>query len=780
MAANYNSLQASNNNPSPYGSGDPYYNESSGYITPQRPKKGISNWIKFGVPVLIIVIIGAVVGGVVGSRKSSSKSSSSGSSGSSNQGSEAAASSLASAKLDIGRFATATNSEFMKPVFPSTTNTVAFTSPTFVPNSNAAIAWPKDPFQPQTPDVLKPRPDRPRLIAPAYKWQSLPTLIKSDPYLKGWNDTIFGNATQYFSSPPVAYFLDGDSGILDNAREIKMRIKAFGYVYRMTNDTKWVDRAWAELQNAVSDSFGPSGSDKWNPTHFLDTAELSAAFGIAYDWLYDIWTAEQKTSIRSSLTTYGLSQGVDAYTSSKGWWRTNTTGNWNCVCNGGLTLASLAILGDDTTGMAEQLLGLTVDNAKQNCALATTDDGTWAETANYWYFGTTGHAEMTSALLTATGSHFGLADVNSKFSLTGIYHMYASGTTSLFNYGDHGPNKFSSTANSMIFYGEQYQQPQFILFQREQSDAAEPWSMFWYDPTVTGAFWNGAALDHFFDNALDQWASMRSSWTDMNALYVAVKAGKNQGLQTHNDLDAGDFVLDALGTRWAGDLGSADYRSPDYFSNDTQGSARWTYYRKMTEGQNTILLNQANQNVASAPPTPKHGTSGTAQGSSTVANIPSDSTAFWVADISSAYFDNASVKRGVRLLNTRRQVLIQDEITSTTSVQWRMHTNATVSIDTGGTSATLTLDGQTMKIGMLNPPSGAQFAKGDAVRFSTDPTPPVPDQANPGVTVLSISLPAGTYNLQVLFNPQWSGMSDSDFVTPKSVSLDSWSLDSHN
>jgi hypothetical protein len=45
--------------------------------------------------------------------------------------------------------------------------------------------------------------------------------------------------------------MDGSSGILDNSREIKMRIKAFAYVYRMTNDTKWVDRAWEELQVSV-------------------------------------------------------------------------------------------------------------------------------------------------------------------------------------------------------------------------------------------------------------------------------------------------------------------------------------------------------------------------------------------------------------------------------------------------------------------------------------------------------------------------------------------------
>ena len=42
--------------------------------------------------------------------------------------------------------------------------------------------------------------------------------------------------------------MDGSSGILDNCRYVKERVKAFAYVYRMTNDTKWVDRTWAELQ----------------------------------------------------------------------------------------------------------------------------------------------------------------------------------------------------------------------------------------------------------------------------------------------------------------------------------------------------------------------------------------------------------------------------------------------------------------------------------------------------------------------------------------------------
>ena len=128
------------------------------------------------------------------------------------------------------------------------TNTAAYTTPTFHPSSNDALAWPDDPFKPANPQVTTVRPDRPRLIAPAYKWQALPSLIPNDPYLKYWNESIFQNASVYYDLPVVKYFMDGSSGILDNAREIKMRVKAFSYVYRMTNDTKWVDRTWLELQ----------------------------------------------------------------------------------------------------------------------------------------------------------------------------------------------------------------------------------------------------------------------------------------------------------------------------------------------------------------------------------------------------------------------------------------------------------------------------------------------------------------------------------------------------
>ena len=110
MASNYTYHQQTSNANlhanSPYGSGDPYYNESTGFIAPAAAKKRPNNWIRFGVPVLIVVIVAAVVGGVVGSRhhSSSSASNASGSAASANAlpTGSAAVSQALSVKNDIG------------------------------------------------------------------------------------------------------------------------------------------------------------------------------------------------------------------------------------------------------------------------------------------------------------------------------------------------------------------------------------------------------------------------------------------------------------------------------------------------------------------------------------------------------------------------------------------------------------------------------------------------------------------------------------------------------
>lgn len=114
-----------------------------------------------------------------------------------------------------------------------------------------------------------------------------------------------------------------------------------------------------------------TGGNFRNTPHFLDTAELTAAFAIGYDWLYDNWTDDQRTTIRNAIVDYGLSYGLQVYKNPNvtyGWWHNGVNGNWNCVSNGGLIMGSLAIYEDDTSGVAAELLPLAVQNAVANCA----------------------------------------------------------------------------------------------------------------------------------------------------------------------------------------------------------------------------------------------------------------------------------------------------------------------------------------------------------------------------------------------------------------------------
>src|SRR5215471_5147152 len=133
-------------------------------------------------------------------------------------------------------------------------------------------------------------------------------------------------------------------------------------------------------------------------------------------------------------------------------------------------------------------------------------------------------------------------------------------------------------------------------------------------------------------------ACFRGAWDDPQTFYVAFKGGNNAANHAH--LDLGTFVLDALGERWASDLGSDDYGLPDYF-----GKLRWSYYRTRTEGHNTLLIDGANQDASAK--------------AMLTAYSSTPDRAFAVADLSEGYkWSSAKVRRGVELLN-RKTVVIE-------------------------------------------------------------------------------------------------------------------------
>ena len=218
---------------------------------------------------------------------------------------------------------------------------------------------------------------------------------------------------------------------------------------------------------------------------------------------------------------------------------------------------------------------------------------------------------------------------------------------------------------------------------------------------------------------------LRTSW-EMDATFVAFKAGDNK--TNHSHLDLGTFVLDALGQRFAVDLGSDDYNLPDYF-----GKQRWTYYRLRTEGHNTLVIN------------PGEGPDQDPKAAAKIIKFDAKpERSFGVMDLSAGYAGATRVRRGIALEHTADgdRVIVQDEVAPKTpgDIWWFMHTPADIQVNESGRFAMLTLGKARLNLHLVYPENlKIKFEVMDAAPLPLSPHPPK-QAANDKVKKLAIHL----------------------------------------
>ena len=200
---------------------------------------------------------------------------------------------------------------------------------------------------PPADQVLKTlKPDHPRLLADARRFAELRAQVRDRPAAQRVVQRVHGNAERILTQKPSEYEIPDGLRLLATSRRVLDRMLTLGMAYRLSGDKRFVERAWAELAAAAE-------FKDWNPRHFLDTAEMTAAFGIGYDWLFDAWTKDQRDQLRQAIVEKGFTPGLKVYR-GKGWWST-CRHNWNQVCNGGLGIGALAI-GDEEPAVASEIL----------------------------------------------------------------------------------------------------------------------------------------------------------------------------------------------------------------------------------------------------------------------------------------------------------------------------------------------------------------------------------------------------------------------------------------
>ncbi|MFI6681597.1 DNRLRE domain-containing protein [Kribbella sp. NPDC050470] len=563
-------------------------------------------------------------------------------------------------------------------------------------------------------------PQHPRLLARQADFTTASGRLQTDTRLQRWFAKVRKDADAALGTTPKS-----PPNSVDTSREVKRRVYSLALVYRLTGDSRYAARAAEELLAA-------SAFPDWNPSHFLDVGEMTNAVAVGYDWLYDYLSAAQRATIRTAIETKALQPALTVYVQPASFY--TQTHNWNLVCNA-VALGALAI-GDESPELADQVLRKSITSI-QNGISEYNPGGGYAESPVYWAYGTEYLVQYLAAFKTAVGTDFGLSALPG-LSITGDFPIQVTGAGGeVFNFGDGGTDLFGAVTSgwhlpSMMWLASRYNRSYLAAWEAARADrSASPLDILWYDPSRTTGVTHPGWTDWTFHGA--EVATARSAWGDPYAVSVATKglrAGYDQ-VVAHENLDAGDLVMDANGVRWFDDLGGDSYSLPGYFDWRKNAGGRWDYYVARAEGQNTMQLGSGpNPQTALTNGAPVVETGSTAQQ--------------WheITDLTGMYGGTVQrAQRGVKLFDDRRQVLIQDEVQAGQPTDyWSfLHTRADVVVAADGRSATLYRGGQRLWVQLLAP-SSARILVGDATPLAGSPAP---SGQNPqsGVRKLIVNIP---------------------------------------
>ena len=440
-------------------------------------------------------------------------------------------------------------------------------------------------------------PEHPRLLARTADWDRLKHQIERDAPSKILWQTLLHRADAICDEPPVERVLTGRR-LLMVSRQALERISVLAIVDRITGKSRFGARAIEEL-------IAISGFADWNPSHFLDTAELCLAVSIGYDWVHDQLEAAQRDRIAVALVEKGLQPSLDA-TVPGNWWL-ETDENWVQVCHGGLAAAAI-VLADRQPVLAEAILARALA-ALPKVAANYAPDGAYPEGPMYWNYGTSYHVVLAAALSRLTGSAQG-TDSYPGFAESAEYiNRMTAPSGGYFNYADCAERR--RLQPPLFWMAAHFKQPALLSHDllALEHDLAEyrdnPSEQYWYyDMVALALLWRQPAA------APPEAEAGNRTWSGRGPMPVAVYRwgagrcflgikGGSVGL-SHSHMDVGSFVFEAAGERWAVDTGMQDYDSleragVDLWNEKSQDSQRWMVFRIGPESHNILRFEHQDQ-----------------------------------------------------------------------------------------------------------------------------------------------------------------------------------------
>jgi len=551
--------------------------------------------------------------------------------------------------------------------------------------------------------------EHPRLIS-AESIGKIKMLIQEDELAQQIWKSNLKFAQGLLNKKPLVYNKPDGRRLLSVSREALERVRSLSLIYLILGEKKYAERAWQELSAVASFS-------DWNPSHFLDCAEMTHAVALGYDWLYNFWSAEQKKMLQQAILQKGLNPALEVYSKELGWHKGNI--NWNQVCNGGISIGALAIA-EHIPEIASKILSTAIESI-QLPMKAYEPDGGGYEGPTYWDYGSRYNVFFLDALENSLGTDFGLGSMEG-FRRSGDFQIHLSATNLMcFNFSD-SDVKAMSTAQH-FWMGKRYDQARYSGFRYmalKRGVKGNILDLLWFDDRFKDFDLNSMPLDKYFRVA--EIVTMRDSWDNEKGFSVALKGGSSTRVHSHMDL--GSFILECDGVRWFTDFG----KDAQTYQRHINKAGRWDFYRTRAEGHNTLVIN----------PKFRGNQKRTEDAIAEFTKFESGKeSAIAVLDVSKSYFDDVSFKRTFTL-NRGIEFRIADEIKcKEPSVLFLFyHTEAEIELTENNRQAILKQDGKSIVISLVKPME-AQFEVLPAKPMPESPILPFQEK-NDGTRKLSI------------------------------------------
>jgi oligo-alginate lyase len=535
-------------------------------------------------------------------------------------------------------------------------------------------------------------------------------------------------ADKIVKSEPLVY----PNGIntMDTGRDIQGQLVNLAMAYRLFGDLCYLERAKKEVLRTTE-------LQNWGTGHFLDAAEISLGVGIAFDWLYDHFTIEERKKVAKAIAEKILLPSLEAkegVTHATSW--VNGNFNWNPVCHTGISVGALSI-----AEIFPKLSKQVVERAITNLPFAGesyANDGSFPEAPSYWSYGTSFFAMEIEALRSVFG-HASNLEKTPGFLKSADYILQMTGPTGQdFNYSDYHADRWNEPI--MMWYGRELKRRILVnneidaiksinldLLNEKQTNLHRLTTMelIWWKPNLLSQKVELLPL-HYSANGGLSIGVMRTSWNDPLAGFLAIKGGTPN--VSHGHMDASSFVYEANGIRWALDLGTEDYNKMRAAKLDlwnySQNSTRWDSFRAGPESHNIIRFDNAKQDVSGVAPI-----SQLSKKSGVVGNV---------LDLTTLYSSQVEkVTRTVRLF-PNKSIAIEDEWKTTDKdveyvFQWITAAKASIAeygvlLEQNGQSIKLKIETQNSQI------------KPEIVIEDVSKSKAIQDSDNPGVSRILIKL----------------------------------------